>query len=147
MIELTEQQRQEIALQAENPIRVLDPATREEFVLIRAERFAERDNAERFAERDNAGQLSEDEQAVRFGVYPPLYRGMKSYWQELPELVRSWWKRGKWVAYYGDTRIGIASRESTLLRKCRSRRIPLDEVYIAQIIDRSQSPWEQESID
>jgi hypothetical protein len=39
MIELTEQQRQEVG-EASDPIRVIDPATRREFFLIRAELFS-----------------------------------------------------------------------------------------------------------
>jgi hypothetical protein len=39
MIELTEQQQQEVG-ETNDPIRVIDPATRREFVLIRAELFS-----------------------------------------------------------------------------------------------------------
>jgi hypothetical protein len=39
MIELTEQQRQEVG-EGTNPVRVVDPATKREFFLIRAEVFS-----------------------------------------------------------------------------------------------------------
>lgn len=135
MIELTEEQRRALAERPESPLRLIDPETKQEFVLASA----------RWFEKNAQGGL--DEEAARFGVYPPLFRAMKAYWRDLPGLLRGWWKRGKWVAYYGDTRIGTARSQRRLLRMSHQRGIPLNEVYIALIEDRPQPPWEPESID
>ena len=61
--------------------------------------------------------------------------------------MKSWRRRGKRVAYHGETRVGTAKRETRLLQICQSRGIPLDEVFVAVIEYRLQPPWEPESFD
>ena len=87
------------------------------------------------------------EEAAHLQIYLPLFRGMKAYWRDLPKLRQSWWTRGKWVAYHGETLIGTSRSGQKLHRKCQKRRIPFDEIYIDRIYDRLQPPWEPESFD
>jgi hypothetical protein len=141
MIELTEEQRRALAALPEGPVRCLDPETHRQFVLVRAEWF------DLLCGNGDPTALPLEVQAVHYGVDLTLLRGMKAYWRELPLLLRGWWKRGRWVVYHGDTRVGISRSELKLLRLCRKRGIPLPEVYAALIEDRSQPPWEPESMD
>jgi hypothetical protein len=141
MIELTEQQRQAIAANPGTPLRLVDPETHKEFVVLSAETY------EAPPKEGKVLFASDEEEAAHFGVYPPLFRGMKAFWRDLPALLKSWWKRGKLVAYHGETRVGTARRETRLFRICQARGIPLDEVFVAAIEDRVQPPWEPESFD
>jgi hypothetical protein len=42
--------------------------------------------------------------------------------------------RGKWVAYYGDERIGIALDDEPLIRECVKRGLTVGE-YIVDVIE------------
>lgn len=141
MIKLTEEQRRELDSRPEVPVRVTDPETDRQFVLVRAEWFDS-------LCRDGTPEcLSEALQAAHYGVYAPLFRSMKAYWRDLPALLGGWWKRGKWVAYWGDVRVGIAGSQHKLIKKCHRMGFPPDQVYYGLIRPRDTPPWEPESFE
>ena len=58
-----------------------------------------------------------------------------------------WFKKGKWVAYHGDERIGIHRDPDFLYRECYRRGIGKGEFFVGHIIARSQPPWAEIEIE
>jgi hypothetical protein len=54
---------------------------------------------------------------------------------------------GRWVAYHGDERVGIARTKPELVREIVRRSIPRDESYVTLIRPRDLPPWEPEEIE
>jgi hypothetical protein len=67
-----------------------------------------------------------------------------AFFRDLPELIKDRDLRGKWVAYHGDERIGVALDDEPLIRECISRGLNADE-YIVDIIE--PKPTEPEEVD
>ncbi|HEX5271221.1 MAG TPA: hypothetical protein VFW33_12060, partial [Gemmataceae bacterium] len=98
MIELTPEQRRALEGRNGEPVRVIDPQTRRAYVLMPAEQYEQQ-----------VGASPKPAEQSAF-VYPPLFRrSQEAFWRDLPELLKSRRTRGKWVAYHGDERIGIAA--------------------------------------
>jgi hypothetical protein len=133
MIELTPEQRH-AASQGE-PVRVVDPATHDAYVLMRAEVF-ERLTA--------AGRPPVEEPAT---LIPPLVlRSQQAFWRDLPELLKKRRNRGKWAAYHGDERIGIAATDDELIRECIRRGLGNNDYYLDIIEPRPYPPWHVEEV-
>lgn len=62
----------------------------------------------------------------------------------LPELLASWWTRGKWVCYHREERIGVGRDYFALEKKCIDRGISGEEYYIARIAPGAASDEEEE---
>ena len=56
------------------------------------------------------------------GIPEKMQRSLEAFRRDLPDLLKDRNLRGKWVAYKGDERIGIASNELPLLRECTKAR-------------------------
>jgi hypothetical protein len=67
-----------------------------------------------------------------------------AFFRDLPELLKDRDLQGKWVAYHGDERIGVAVDDEPLIRECISRGLNADE-YIVDIIE--PKPTEPEEVD
>lgn len=120
MIELTPQQRQ--AIQKGEPVRLVDPSTRESYILLRAEVY------ERIA-----GGPQRPRETPPAGIDPLLLRSMQAFWQALPDLLRDRRKRGKWVAYHGEECVGIGKRQVELYQQCFGRGLQRGEFYVGKI--------------
>lgn len=64
--------------------------------------------------------------------------------RDLPELLASWWKRGKWVCYAGDERIGVSRDYFALVAACVKRGIPESEYVIERIAPGAGSEEEED---
>lgn len=62
-----------------------------------------------------------------------IRRSLAALRRDLPELLASWWKRGKWVCYAGDERIGISRDYLTLIRKIAARGLKDDEFIVERV--------------
>jgi hypothetical protein len=130
MIELTPEQRQALQEQNGEPVRVVDPVTQRAYVLMPAEQYEQ---------RVGGGRKPPEEPVF---VYPPLFRrSQEAFWRDLPGLLKSWRTRGKWVAYHGDERIGVARDSQTLIRECLRRGLGKDDYYLDVIEPMPQPPW------
>jgi hypothetical protein len=89
MIELNPEQRQAVA-QGE-PVRIIDPLTRDAYVLVRADVYA------RLA---TIPQRPEEQPNPE--IPPMILRSQQAFWQDLPELLKDKRNRGKWAAYHGE---------------------------------------------
>src|SRR5712692_9368136 len=110
-IELTEAQRQALQGDRGSPVDVVDPATKEHYVLLaRAvfERVQSFLNSTAMGESERLSRERGDEVPV---VSASIRRSQESFWRELPELLKDPQKQGQWVCYHRDERIGIGSYE------------------------------------
>jgi hypothetical protein len=120
MIELSPEQRQ--VLTGPGPARILDPETNQTYVLIRTDVY------------ERLRPLLEEPSAAAVGEIPPgIRRSQEALRRDLPRLLENRRLRGRWIAYHGDERIGIARDEATLLRECIRRGFADDEYYIGMI--------------
>jgi hypothetical protein len=81
------------------------------------------------------------------GVKPGIRAAQEAYWRDLPELLKLKSPRRQWVAYHWQQRIGFASTDGELYRKCERRGIPRGEFYVDRLEPRELPPWEEEVIE
>jgi hypothetical protein len=72
-----------------------------------------------------------------FDIPEGVRRSQRAFLRDLPQLLKDESLRGKWVAYHGDERIGIASTEESLLQECLRRGLKKDQ-YDTFIIDDTE---------
>jgi hypothetical protein len=73
---------------------------------------------------------------------PPLFRrSQEAFWRELPMLLKGRRTRGRWVAYHGDERIGLAPDSQALLRECLRRGLRENDYYLDVIEPMNEPPW------
>jgi hypothetical protein len=121
-------------------IRLMAPEIGGEVVLLRAEKFESiRNLLVQPSSLENPENLA--------GIPPGILRSQQAFWRDLPELLKNKKNHGKWVAYHGDERIGIAASDEPLIRECIRRGVPDDEYYLAGIRPRELPPWEPEEIE
>jgi len=80
-------------------------------------------------------------------VAPGIRRSQEAFWRDLPQLLRKRRDHGKWVAYHGDERIGVAYRPQELVRAIVQRGIPDDAYYMGVIRPHDLPPWEPDDIE
>ncbi len=120
MIELTPEQRQ--AVEHGEAVRVVDSATRDALVVVRAEVFA----------RIASGTQRASEKPP-LEIPPRIRRSQEAFRRELPGLLRDRRTFHQWIAYHGDQRVGISSTAESLQRECLRRGLQDDEYYIGWI--------------
>ncbi len=108
MIELTPEHRQ--AVDRGESVRVVDPATRETYLLIREEVFSRQSDVRLPPSHDPPPDID-----------PRLLRCMKAFWRDLPELLQDRRNRGKWAAYHGDERVGVGKTQAEVYQECYRR--------------------------
>jgi hypothetical protein len=139
-IELTDEQRQALQAERGKPVDVIDPATRQRYVLLAREQYERvRSLIERAAGPGMSGPAP--------GVPPGILRSQQAFWRDLPELLKNQRTRGKWVGYHGDEQIGIAPTEVELIRECLRRGLREDEYDLDVIEPHARPPWESEEVE
>jgi hypothetical protein len=128
MIKLTPEQRQ--AVEQGEPVRLVDEATHEAYVLLREEVY------ERLA-----GARPRASDGPHAEIPPLLLRSQQAFWRDLPELLKGRRTRGKWAAYHGDERVGIATTDDELIRECLRRNLHGNDYYLDVIEPMAQPPW------
>jgi len=140
-LELTEQQRQAVQVQAGEPVDVIDPDTRCAYVLLAREQY-ERMRSLVESEREPTQRLAE----VASGIPPGILRSQQAYWGDLPHLLSQRKLRGRWVCHHGDERIGIGTYDE-LIRECARRGLPDDAFYLGRIHPQEAPPWVPEVVE
>jgi hypothetical protein len=129
LIELTPEQRKALQQHGE-PLRVVDPATHDTYVLVRSEDYGRLAGGTRPLPADPPAEI------------PLLFRrSQEAFWRDLPELLKSRRTRGKWVAYHGDERIGLAMGSQALIRECLRRGLRDNDYYLDVIEPMHEPPW------
>src|SRR5262249_32150905 len=90
------------------------------------------------------GQLEEPAADSLSNIPPGIRRSKEAFLRNLPELMRSWWYRGKWVVYHGEERFGVSRNPRKLIRKCVRRGLKRDEYYLGVIRHHEPEPEEIE---
>jgi hypothetical protein len=139
-IELTDEQRQALRAEHGKPVDVVDPATRQRYVLLLQEQY------ERVRSLLERGEVPARREWA--GIIPPgILRSQEAFWRDLPQMLKDKRNHGKWVCYQGDERIGIARTEAELIRECLRRGLR-DDAYDLDVIEpRAIPPWEPEEIE
>jgi len=130
MIELTPEQRQALAEQHGEPVRIIDPSTHDDYVLMRAEVF------ERMG-----GVLLPALEEVSPLIQPAMLRAQRTFWRELPELLTNKRNHGKWVACHGDERLGVGKTCTELYQRCLWHGLQRGTFYIGKIEEADTPPW------
>jgi hypothetical protein len=128
MIDLTPEQRQ--AAKHGEPVWVVDQATQDAYVVLRADVF------ERMA-----GLQHVPEQQPPPGIHPQLLRSMQAYWRDLPALLPRRSRSRRFVAYHGDDRIGFGRTQTELARVCFRRGLQRGQFYVGLLEEREAPPW------
>jgi hypothetical protein len=118
------------------PVQIVDPLTHDAYVLVRAEVYAWL-----------ARELPRPGDQPSSEIPPVVLRSQQAFWHDLPELLKNKRNRGKWVAYHGDERIGIAGTEAALIQECIRRGLKDDEFDLDVIEPHALPPWESETIE
>jgi hypothetical protein len=135
-IELTESQRQALHAERGMPVDVVDPATRQRYVLLAREQY---ERVRAILEQQGPG---EEPTADDSAIPPGIFRSQQAFWRDLPDLLKQRRNRGKWVAYHGDERVGTAATKPELVREILRRGIPRDGYYVGRIQPQTLAPWE-----
>jgi hypothetical protein len=133
MLTVTPEQRQAVQQAGDQPVRLEDPENHCAYVLLKEQAF------EQLVSRDGA------EQPPLFDIPEGVRRSHQAFARDLPELLKDQTLRGKWIAYHGDERIGIADSDEPLLQECSRRGLGKDQ-YDLFIIDETEeveivTPW------
>lgn len=139
-IELTAEQRQALQDEQGKPVDVVDPATRQRYVLIAREQY---EHVRSLLEGSAAPHTSE----VASDVPPGILRSQQAFWRDLPELLKNKRNHGKWVCYHGDERVGIARTQREIIKECLRRGLKDDEYDLDVIEPHALPPWEAEEIE
>jgi hypothetical protein len=132
MLELSPNLQQALDANGTEPLRVVDPRTQQAYVLLRAEEY------ERLQSVPAPEPVPE--------VPPGIRRSQEAFLRDLPVLMANPKNRGRWVAYHGDERIGIARDPDVLIREILRRGIPDDAYDLAVIRPHEPEPEEVEPI-
>jgi hypothetical protein len=120
MIELNPEQRQAVA-QGE-PVRIIDPVTRDAYVLVRADVYA------RLAEVPQPAAHQPNPE-----IPPMVVRSQQAFWKDLPELLTDKPNRGKSAAYHGGERVAISRSDVEAYQECFRRGLKHEEFYLGRL--------------
>lgn len=133
-IELTEGQLKALAQTEETPARVIDPRTRETFVLLPADLY----------ERVQPLLRSDTTSSLTSTISPVIPHGVRAsrdaFLHDLPQLLANPAHEGTWVAYGGDERIGFATTQRELIQECLRRGLTEEQFYIDRVAPRTVEP-------
>ena len=130
MTGLTPEQRQLIAQAGDRPVRIEDPETHQAYVLIRADVY---EQVRGVIEPISGGEIQ---------IPEGIRRSQEAFFRALPDLLKDRRLRGKYVAYHGDERIGIAKDDEPLIRECVRRGLKREEYDILVIEPQTPEPEE-----
>lgn len=80
-------------------------------------------------------------------VAPGILRSMRAFWRDLPGLLPLKSRKRRWVAYYGEERIGFGRTQAELYQECFRRGFKDSEFFVGRVEPRPAPPWEVEEMD
>lgn len=136
IIELTDEQRQAVQSGNGAPIEVVDPVTKQSYVLIGRDQF---DQVSSVLEPLASAAPPEPPG----GMTPIMFRSQQAFWRDLPELLKLKSKKRRFVAYHGDERIGFGKTDTELYKECFRRGLERGEFYVSDIEEDPDGipPW------
>lgn len=134
MTVLTPEQRRAVEQAGESPVRFEDPETHAAYVLLKAELYERfKPFVESKAEVDPQPRIDEE-------IPEGIRRSQDAFFRDLPELLKERRLRGRWIAYHGDERIGVADDDEPLIRECLKRGLKREEYDLFIIRPQSREP-------
>lgn len=130
MTGLTPEQRQLIEQAGDQPVRIEDPETRQAYVIVRAELY------------ERVRYVLEPKPSPEGGIPEGIRKSQDAFFRDLPALLQDRKLRGKYVAYHGEERIGIAEDDEPLIREIMRRGLRDDEYDLFVIEPQSPDPEE-----
>ena len=137
-VALTPELRQALDQAGGQPVRIEDPENHRAYVLLEEEAY------HRLIPAGDIVIEPQSRKPEAMQIDPPLFdipegvrRSQKAFLRDLPELLKDEALRGKWVAYHGDERIGIAPSDKPLIQECLRRGLKSDQ-YDLFIIDETE---------
>lgn len=134
-IELTDQQRQALQAEQGKPVDVVDPATKQRYVLLAHEQY------------ERVRSLLEQPPGVgeeaRRRIGSMMLRSMQAYWRDLPELLKHRSRTRRWVAYHGDERVAFGRADVEVYQECFRRGLQRGEFYVGILETEPEGipPW------
>lgn len=71
-----------------------------------------------------------------------IRKSQEAFFRDLPELLKDRKLQGRYIAYHGDERIGIARDDEPLIRECLRRGLKREDYDILIIEPQSAEPEE-----
>jgi hypothetical protein len=130
MTGLTPEQRRLIEQAGDRPVRIEDSETHQTYVLIPAQVY------------ERVRDVIEPRAAGEIHVSEGIRKSQEAFFRDLPELLKDRRLRGRYIAYHGNERIGIAGDDEPLIRECQRRGLKRDEYDILIIEPQSAEPEE-----
>src|SRR6266508_915777 len=125
-IELTDEQRHAVQIEPGKPVDVIDPATKEAYVLLAREQY---ERVRSLLEQPMPAAALEPHP----GVTPIMLQSQQAYWRELPGLLKEKSRKRQWVAYHGDERIAFGRTDIEIYQECLRRGLKRGEFYVGEL--------------
>ena len=132
-LELNREQQRAVDAAGGEPVPVVDPRTRRAFVLVPAERYQ---NGPRLAGGDDLPAESQLPREIPAGYL----RSKEAFLSDLPALLKQKRRRGQWVAYHGDKRLGYGKSQAELYQKFRHRGLAWADIYVGRVRPHPPEP-------
>jgi hypothetical protein len=129
-IGLTPEQRRLVEEAGDRPVRIEDSEMHQAYVLMRADVY------------ERVRNVIEPRSVLNLQVPEGIRKSQEAFFRDLPELLKDRRLRGKYVAYHGEERIGIARDDVPLIRECLRRGLERNEYDILIIEPQSPEPEE-----
>ena len=127
---LTPEQRTLVEQAGDRPVRIEDPEMRHAYVLIRADVY------------ERVRDVLEPTSVLDLQIPDGIRKSQEAFFRDLPDLLKDRKLRGKYVAYHGDERVGVACDDEPLIRECLRRGLRREEYDILVIEPQSDAPEE-----
>jgi hypothetical protein len=135
--ELTDQQRQAIQAEPGMPVDVVDPATKQAYVIVAREQYEQYERM-----RMLLGERPPTTTPVcPAGMTPLMLQSQRAFWHDLSELLTLKSRKRRWVAYHGDVRIGFGRTDTELYQECFRRGLRRGEFYVGFLEPLETPPW------
>ncbi len=127
---LTPEQRRLVEQAGDRPVRIEDPETHQDYVLIRADVY------------ERVRDVIEPRSGEQIHVPEGIRKSQEAFFRDLPELLKDRRLRGRYIVYHGNERIGIDEDDEPLIRECLRRGLRREEYDILIIEPQSAHPEE-----
>jgi hypothetical protein len=132
-LELTREQQQAVDAAGGEPVQVVDPRTQRAFMLVPAERY-----------RDGHSFPAGGDLPAESQLLPEIPAGFlcskKAFLRDLPALLKQKRRRGHWVAYHGDKRLGFGTSQAELYQKVRRQGLTGADIYVGRVRPHPPEP-------
>ena len=143
VIELTDEQRKALQAEPGKPVDIVDPATKQAYVLLAREQFEQYERIRMPSEHRPVPTATE----CPAGMTYLIFQSQQAFWRDLAELLTLKSRKRRWVAYHGEKRIGFAKTCTELYQACLLLGLQRGQFYVGFLEPRETPPWGPSSIE